>query len=30
VLCFYPESGWLSSPAWLRSVWRFGGLPFGP
>ena len=23
--CFYPESGWLSSPAWLRSMWCFRG-----
>src|SRR5665647_2654635 len=30
VLCFYLESGWLSSPAWLRSMWRFRGTPFGP
>jgi len=30
VLCFYSESGWLSSPAWLRSMWRFRGAPFGP
>ncbi len=29
MLCFYPESGWLSSPAWLRSMRRFRGTPFG-